>query len=238
VFLPKANGKLKPLGILTVRDRACMTAALLVLKPIFEADLPPEIYAYIAGRNAQQAAFEVEERLFRGHPEVLDADLVDYFGSILYSDLLKSVACRIVDRRVLHLVKMWLGCPSKKPTNEDGRQGRRRPEAIGAALRGGRRSHHCRRISTCAVRVGWMKLGLERSLGTRSVTYSSPAWSGRHPRAAHLRSRLALGQFERHNDRAGSRHRPTDDNRRTAEMPADRHQQRDQQTHTVPAPSG
>src|SRR5260370_27204241 len=95
----------------TVRDRVCMTAAMLVLEPIFEADLPPEIYAYRAGRNAQHAAVEVEELLFRGHPEVVDADLADYFGSIPHSDLLKSVARRLVDRRVLHPIKMWLNCP-------------------------------------------------------------------------------------------------------------------------------
>ena len=59
-----------------------MTAAMLVLEPIFEADLPPELYAYRPGRNAQQAVVEVEELLFRGHPEVVDADLADYFGSM------------------------------------------------------------------------------------------------------------------------------------------------------------
>ena len=111
VFIAKANGKLRPLGISTLRDRVCMTAAMLVLEPIFEADLPPEQYAYPPGRNAQQAVGEVGALLSRGHPEVVDADLADYFGSIPHAELLKSVARRIVERRVLHLIKMWLECP-------------------------------------------------------------------------------------------------------------------------------
>ncbi|WP_244146898.1 reverse transcriptase domain-containing protein [Paraburkholderia bryophila] len=87
---------------------------MLVLEPIFEADLPPDQYAYRAGRNAQQAVIEVEERLHRGQTDVVDADLADYFGSIPHADLMLSLARRIVDRRVLHLIRMWLECPGRR----------------------------------------------------------------------------------------------------------------------------
>jgi RNA-directed DNA polymerase len=100
-----------------------MTAAMLVLEPILEADLPSEQYAYRPGRNAQQAADEVEQLLFRGYLDVVDADLADYFGSIPHADLLKSLARRIVDRRVLHLIKMWLECPVEE-TDDRGRKTR------------------------------------------------------------------------------------------------------------------
>jgi hypothetical protein len=104
VWIPKPDGKQRPLGVPAIKDRVAQTAAVLVLEPIFEADLPPEQYAYRANRSALDAVRHVHKLLNTGHAQIVDADLSGYFDSIPHSDLLKSVARRIVDGAMLHLI--------------------------------------------------------------------------------------------------------------------------------------
>lgn len=122
VLIPKAGGGERPLGIPTIRDRVVQTAVKLILEPIFEEDLEPNAYGYRPGRSARDAIQQVHRAMCLGRTDVVDADLSKYFDAIPHADLMKSVARRIADGRVLNLIKMWL----EVPVEERDKDGHRR----------------------------------------------------------------------------------------------------------------
>ena len=122
VMISKAGGGERPLGIPTIRDRVAQTAAKLVLAPIWEAELEPNAYGYRPRKSAQDAIQKVDELLHEGYTDIVDADLSKYFDTIPHSELMQCVARRIVDRHVLHLIKMWL----KVPVEERDENGKRK----------------------------------------------------------------------------------------------------------------
>ena len=173
VYIPKPDGKQRPLGVPAIRDRTAEMAAVLVLEPIFEADLPPEQYAYRRDRSALDAVRHVHKLINTGHGEIVDADLSSYFDTLPHSELLKSVARRVVDGAMLHLIKMWLEAPVEE-TDEHGnkhRSTRNRDEGRGSP-QGSPISPLLSNLYMRRFVLGWKKLGHERRLKAYIVNYA------------------------------------------------------------------
>src|ERR1700683_1929840 len=123
VWIPKADGSKRPLGVPCIADRTVMTAAVAVLSPIFEVDLPAEQHGYRANFSAHTAVRSVRYLLNTGHTKIIEGDLAGYFDSLPHAELLKSAARRVSDRHLLHLIKVWLDAPVEE---DDGKGGTKR----------------------------------------------------------------------------------------------------------------
>jgi len=157
----------------TIKDRVLQMAAVLVLEPIFEADLQPEQHAYRPGHSAWDAVCQVHSLINRGYTEVIDADLSGYFDTIPHAELMKSVSRRISDRHVLRLIKMWLEAPVEE-IDERGRHHRttRNKDEHRGCPQGAPISPLLSNLYMRRFVLGWKVLGYQQRLQAHIVNYA------------------------------------------------------------------
>jgi group II intron reverse transcriptase/maturase len=173
VWMPKADGGQRPLGIPTIKDRVVQTAALLVLEPIFEADLQPEQYAYRSERSALDAVQRVVGLVRSGHQEVVDADLSGYFDSVPHAELKRCLARRISDGRMLALLKSWLEAPVEETDERGTRRRSNRAKAEGRGTpQGAPISPLLSNLYMRRFILGWKKRGHDKRFVSQIVNYA------------------------------------------------------------------
>jgi len=173
VWIPKSNGGQRPLGIPAIRDRVTQMAVLLVIGPIFEADLCREQYGFRPGRSAkmaiQKAYFHVTER---GLSEVVDADLSDYFNTIPHGALMRCLSRRITDSQMLSVIKQWLRAPVVEQSEDGERRTTEAADKSRGVPQGGPLSPLLANLYFRRFLLAWKRFGYEDRLQARVVNYA------------------------------------------------------------------